>query len=484
MAFVGSACCLAAAACREDAVTTTSLADSVEAAAVLSQPPGEGELIGNVLLNGALASGYYVTLTAIDEPTQERLVEFDGSMWASPNRHNGRAWMFEWIDPRADGACGNLANYLAGNINARGAELHWKNPTTPPSGKEKHCIRPGQYELRISTNSGGLNPIKTVRIDYVPTHAVAIPNTILGETEHLEILNYDTTDYAWQDIFVIVETGSVGGSDNPILYIQNSGKTPYSSSFSDQADPGGSKFDYFHFSSRASTTSIPATANGRLLSRLWWDATAPSLRSGFWDSHDQKGVIRIHQFLEVTSTGTYDVGLETMRPSEQPLTAPQYTRPVGIEVPVPALPSVSTWVSGPDMLQPTEPTGYSWTQQASGGVPAYHYGNWSFYRYPGPETLVGFGTGYDRTVSPTASPYVFRLRAGVTDDSAQTAVGKYFVEVIEPGGGGGALVDSGSDGVRLANGTCGQRPPSGPERQRWLEWVFEHRQARVERCRY
>jgi hypothetical protein len=196
-------------------------------------------------------------------------------------------------------------------------------------------------------------------------------------------------------------------------------------------------------------------------------------------------VIRLHQFLEATASKTFQVGLETRRPVEQPLSAPEYSRPVSISVPIPAPTSLLTAISGTDLMSPSAPESATWTQQASQGVPAYQYGSWAYYRYPGPEVPgVGFGSSYERTVDPTTTPYVFRLKAEASDALPQPALGKWFVEVVPGGGGGGAAatVEPRTPGVRLADGSCGSRPPSGFRRQQWLEWVFNNRQGRVETC--
>jgi len=462
--------------------------------AIVVQPPGEGELLGDVLLNGqpTTDSTLYVLLIPFNSETASRLVGWGDLMWVSPTKHNGRSFMFEWIDPRADGACGSLESYLAGDSLARGAEQHWRSPTAPPTGKEKHCIRPGRYTLVLSHSALGNNPIKSVEFDYVPLRGVPgngypVADYSTGGVSRTEELDYDATSYMWSDVFVMFDLdSSSSGSDTPILYIENQYNNPYSLQFNGSNSAGGSKFDYFRFNSRASTTTT--SGFGRLLSRLWWDRNDLADRSGFYDAHSQTtGLIRTHQFLDATASRLYDVGLETMRPSEQPQAAPTITWPVSITVPVPPPPALSSIISGPDILAPTVPETSAWTQSASSGVPAYNYGGWFYYLSPGPEVPDGSGTEYSRVVAPTSSPYVFKLRAVASDQAPQSANAKYFVEVVQGGGGGGGGAAAPTTpqyrGVRLQDGSCGPRPPSGALRQQWLEWVFEQRAGRVETCR-
>jgi hypothetical protein len=448
---------------------------------------GEGELLGDVLLNGLSTtdSGYYVFLETRNDETDSRLVIWSGGMWVSPAKHNGRNFMFEWIDPRADGACGNLTAYLAGDTTARSNELHWASATSPPViRKERHCIRPGQYRLYLSRNAAGEDPIKVVEFDYVPLRgspysALPVTNTSAGTTDNVEELDYDATSYAWSDVFIHFDVGNPGGTDAATLYAENEGGDPYLTIFTDQPGLGGTPFDYFRFSSRASTSST--SGFGRLLSRLWWDGSFASDRSGFYDSHSQTtGLIRTHQFTNVQVSVTRVVGLETMRPSEQPASAASVTRAVAITVPQPPPPPFQNDISGPELLQPTAPTLYTWWQSPSGGIQPYSLDSWFKYVLPGPEILVGSGFKHKRTVAPTTVWYILRLRAVATDASPQTDDASWFVEVGPPAGGGAAPLTA--QGVRLEDGRCGPRPSPGRQRQAWLHWVFTARAARVEFC--
>jgi hypothetical protein len=392
--------------------------------------------------------------------------------------------MFDWIDPRADGACGSIREYVQGNLNARGSEVHWGGPTSPPSGKEMHCIRPGTYLLTLTKNGVVL---RTFVVDYVPEHGVPNGSLLISDTaapEYIGATDYSDTTYNWEDVWVTFDLGAGGGSDIARVRVDNGGSDPYSNpTFVGDPAPSGGKFDYFRISSRTSTTS--GVGHGRLLSRLYWDVGGNLAKgSGYYDSHSQSnGLLRIHQFSDAQQSQDYSLGLETMRPQESPADTPTTSVPIGITVsePPPPPPPLANAISGPDLVTPSTPTSYQWEQSASGGVPPYSYGLWRYYRYPGPETTVGTGKFFTLVVAPTVSAYVFRLKATVSDGALSSLTARYFVEVMPAGKG--LLAPGGLDGVRFPDGSCRLRPTQSAARQRWLSWVFESRQGLEEPCR-
>ena len=448
---------------------------------------GQGELLGDVFNNGSaiVDSNWTVELAPRNQPTADRLGPYwSGEMWVSPTRH-GRTFMFEWIDPQADGACGSLSSYLANDTTARGGELHRVARNIPPSGIERHCIRPGEYTLTILQQN---HVVRTIDVDYVPVRGAAgsgfpVFNATAGEAEYVEELNYDATQYMWSDLVVNFDVGTPSTVDTPRLLIENIHGNPYADTFVNDASPSGTTLDYFRFSSRTSSSSI--IGSGRLLSRLFWNSRMLSSRTGYWDSHSNAGVIRTHQFHDdVTETRVDSVGLDTRRPSETPVASPAYWRTIALSVSTPPIQTLRVFISGPDLLDPTETVTETWTATADYGVDPYTYGKWYYFRYPGPESVADSGDTHVRDISPTSTPYVFRLRATAADVSPQSATGKYFVEVVPPGGGGDGIMGRGGNiTVRLSDGTCGERPTSGPMRQAWLQWVFEQRAGQVEECR-
>jgi hypothetical protein len=108
--------------------------------------------------------GYYVTLQPWDSATASRLRSPQSiSMWGNPSMSR----MWEWYDPKAGGACGNLSSYLQGDTTARQHEGHWSGPNSPPdtTKKERHCIRPGVYEFSVAD--------KTFVVDYLSVESAS-----------------------------------------------------------------------------------------------------------------------------------------------------------------------------------------------------------------------------------------------------------------------------------------------------------------------
>lgn len=133
--------------------------------------------------------------------------------------------------------------------------------------------------------------------------------------------------------------------------------------------------------------------------------------------------------------------------------------------------TLSVTIDGPDMI--TTSGTYEWTGSVSGGVAPYEQ-RWYYYRSPGPNTYVGSGSSYSRTVEVNpGDAYIFRLTDSTTDAASEKVRALYFVEVEDGGDGLQADERQGvAQYVRLQDGTCGLRPPSGPLRQAWLAWLF------------
>ncbi len=454
---------------------------------------GEGELLGNIYNNGALltANDWYVQLTPNDSATSRRLHFWSGTMWASPTKHGGRSeWMYSWIDPRHQGACGDEYHYVHGqtiDLAARDTEIHWSGPNQPPNPaeKEKHCIQPGHYTLTLMHD---VEAYKAIPIDYVPgafgeTARVSIWNSTACVYEDIEMQNYDDTSYMYHDLVASADISAAYGHHS-VLYADSAGDTPYADTvFSDAGTLGGSPYTWFRFSSAPSTTTGITDPNGRLLSRLYWDSTNQFSRTGFWDSHSGRGyMMRIHQFSNATMTKTFWVGLEGMTPDRAPAVAPDTMRPIAITVGQ-GPPPLSNWISGPDLIGATGT--YVWYQFGVGGHPPYNYGNWYYCRerYLAPTmvyycpvmTQVGQGSSYSRAVTANEH-YVFDLKAQATDSVGTQAQAWYAVEVL-PGG-----LQARSANVRLQDGSCGQRPAGRTARQQWLRWVLEANKGFVVSC--
>lgn len=425
------------AACTSDALITTDSPLSLQRGmSTLAPGGGEGELVGDMFINGAYITdtGYTVRLEAANPETSQRLHDYNASMWVSPTFHGGSYHMFAWIDPRHQGACGTEYQYVSGDTIHRGAEQHWVNAHTPPSAtaKEKHCIQPGTYTLKIFHN-GSL--YKQFDVDYVPIMNAqgdrrVVYNANAGVDEAIEKYDYNDTSYLHHDLDIRIDIGNPGYVDTPVLYGDAAGGNPYAQGdFYDNGSLSGNHHTWFRFSSIASTTTESSAHQGRLLSRIFWDSAGNILdRSGFWDSHSWDGIIRVHQFMTDTlATRNYVVGLETLRPDEQPRTTPEVTRAILIEGPAPAL---SVVVEGPAQVSFS---GYcTWTAVPSGGVSPFHY-QWYYRRQGQSELPVGSdANSYTRFITVEPTGYVVWIRAVVTDAAQKTA---QDIQLVEVGGG-------------------------------------------------
>lgn len=281
----------------------------------------EEEFFGNVYQNGVrtLSNAYRAVLVAADPVTSSRLIPpHSDNVWADPNPLG--SWMYGWFDPKGGGLCGDLANYQAGNLSARGDEIHRPNPGVPPTGKETHCIRPGSYQFTLQ-GSG-----KSFLIDYLQSAAHPsgstrlIDNSTAGVAEAVEPTTYaDINNFS--DYIVHVDVTPGGHSDQPVLDVDNALADPYKTTFANSASPSGNENDHFRFSTARSTSSWNLTGpRGRALTRLYWDfGTILNPSTGYYDAHSDLSKIRWHRFADhVATSRNAQVGIELMRPDEQP----------------------------------------------------------------------------------------------------------------------------------------------------------------------
>jgi hypothetical protein len=166
---------------------------------------------------------------------------------------------------------------------------------------------------------------------------------------------------------------------------------------------------------------------GRLLSRIYWDSAGDiNDQTGFWDSHSADGVIRIHQFMTDTmATRNYVVGLETMRPDEQPRTAPEVTRIISIQgPPPPAFDSVH--VGGPRTVKPNQ-TSCEWETYTYGGQSPFNY-RW-YLRIGTSWKLIGL----DRILDWQVGTSSFTIK-GEAADAAQRTRSETVAVTVTPSG--------------------------------------------------
>lgn len=216
----------------------------------------EPEVFGDIYVNGVRTEdpGYYIELQP-DEETTGRLPHYSAWMWADTaagDQQHPKAWMFGWFDPKASGNCGGSLEAYP-DTNNRLDEIHWSGPGTPPSGKEKHCIRPGRYELRVWYGEGQLR--KHLWIDYIPLvpgaggHAKRIWNSTYGIYEALEAVDYDDPSNVWIDVVAQIDLTPGPFQDSSVLDAQNAGPSdPYGGTFANQSPLSGTDLDWFRFS--------------------------------------------------------------------------------------------------------------------------------------------------------------------------------------------------------------------------------------------
>jgi hypothetical protein len=277
----------------------------------------EGEFIGNLFVNEEKsAQGYYVTLEPGDSATASRLRSpQSASMWGNPSMSR----MWEWYDPKAGGACGNLSSYLQGDTTARQHEAHWSGPSSPPdtTKKERHCIRPGVYEFSVAG--------KTFLADYLSVKSASggvlwVWNETAGVYEALEGDPDDTVN-VWVDLLANVDLGAGTPGESRVLSVENAGAHPDTTVFEDQENPSGRLQDWFRFSVAGSSSEWSGDESGTALVRLYWDFGRDiSVATNYYDPLSPTSqIIRLHRFLDqVDSTRDVSVGLELMRPDEEP----------------------------------------------------------------------------------------------------------------------------------------------------------------------
>lgn len=276
-----------------------------------SGPHDDGEIFGNVYVNGERWCGTSEAsfLLQPDDATKQRLNLNHWSPVLSFNAAFDRN--FEWWDPGAtDGPC------IGGTVE------DWRSsgPTTNEvshdthSGKERHCIRPGRYNF-----TGPFRP--QFPVDYLQFSPDSVANGTAGVTEAVERIVIDPDlEGHYADLIIDVDSTGVPGSESAVLDIQNAKLKPDSQNFANETNPAGNATHWFRFSTRRSTWQWKTTNPGFALVRLYFDSVNVNRATGYYYDRDAgKGAIRVYRFPNPrTATREYKVGLEIMRPDEQP----------------------------------------------------------------------------------------------------------------------------------------------------------------------
>lgn len=293
----------------------------------LTPAPQQGEVYGSIFINGGRScTTHEINLTPYpDAAARLHMPTYKSSVTATA------AWrdMFEWWEPMAGAPCTAAGKTLQDYEN-EGSTL--PEVAHSSGGVEGHCVRPGKYSF------DGAN--RVMDVEYLQIRLQPITHSVLGELMHIETNPYQsgTTDVGWVDLIIDTDLTPGSWTDTPVLEIQlapDQGQV-YTGAFADQSNPSGSASDLFRFNAGRSTTTWPsALAGGRIqsvLGRLWLDGTNPALTTGFYSIRPEgRSVVRLLRFPNPkTPTKQYVVGLELMRPDEQPAPAPTVTRTVTI----------------------------------------------------------------------------------------------------------------------------------------------------------
>jgi len=322
--------------CSEESPTEpVSQSTTVLSQRFLDKPP-EAEFIGVLYSSEGVretSTDYWIMMRPYDALTRGRIHGHQDSIqWLNPDEADAGPWMYGFYMPPAGGPCsiaGTLLVYQTGNPADRGDEVHRPGPGLEPSGPEGHCIVPGRWEITFTLGQEQI--VKQLVIDYLqPRHQAGAPgfdlmvsNQETGQLERIESLEYLLTSGVYVDLILHhdLTPGSFVETDD--LYVENAQGQPYGTVFDDEANPTGANTDHFRFSvSEDGSTwgeGEGAEAWGSALARLFWDMTDIGFATGFYTLDDGNGsLIRIHRFTEFTSPRTVQVGLELMRPDEQP----------------------------------------------------------------------------------------------------------------------------------------------------------------------
>jgi CARDB len=291
------------------------------------EPGGqEGEIIGSIFEGGLPScSAWSVSLTPYaDAQSHLHMASYKSTL--TTDWHFGR--MFEWWDPLAGVPCassdGTLSRFLT---NGSGSG---EVPHATQGSQEGHCVRPGRY--RFTGPGDGV-----FDVDYVQGSIHYVTNTVTQEREWVESAVYDPSNNGvWEDLVINRDITNVHPGDNPVLEIQTADpqtNDPYSPSFfTNDPAPSGTAETWFRFSTSRSVSNWTIDQTGVALARLYFDGTDLTQTTGYYTYRPENSpIIRLHRFPNPSvATKQYVVGLELMRPDEEPADQPTVTRTVTI----------------------------------------------------------------------------------------------------------------------------------------------------------
>jgi hypothetical protein len=293
---------------------------------VVSSGIGEGEFFGSVFYDGAWpcdAIGNDVVLTRVSGGGE---LPFSGTL--TPDPRFRIMWEF-WDVKAGDGPC-----------SAQPRQTERDHVDDPGGLPEAHCVKPGVYHWSGPGRAGN----KEFQVDYL--HGIntqplfhAVHQNAGGGPQALAVATSAVPSggsYGYMDVMVNTDLGSTTYSDTArveIDAVSSFSQTP----FVDASAPSGTSSDWFRFYVSRSWTDwdgqsdqLNSYRGGRTLAKLFYrQGTSGSwlALTNYYDHRSETSeVVRAQQFAGPVcpaTVRTYQVGIDLMRPDEEPSDVPQ-----------------------------------------------------------------------------------------------------------------------------------------------------------------
>lgn len=279
----------------------------------------EGEIYGNFYVNEYRSCPNAGVALYPYLATQARLHYTSYAPELSVQTSNNYVKDFEWWDPLGGGMCGpSVATYVSSGSSSAEAIHAGSGP------QEGHCVRPGVY---LFTDGD-----REFDVEYIQPSGTLVTNLSTGNAEAVETVAYDPNSLYFMDLVINVDRGT--SPPNPGKSAQlhiDAQPDPYEPNFTNQTSPVGTKDTWFRFSTAHSASNWAGLGGGRALARLYWDTTDPGAVSPFYDFLPEGvRVMRLKKYPNpTTASKVYTVGLELMRPDEEPA-GPTVTRTITV----------------------------------------------------------------------------------------------------------------------------------------------------------
>lgn len=308
----------------------------------LTPDQGEGEIFGSIYLDEErdCDAGQEITLTQAGS-----LSPYNSTLQASSDYD--LMWEF-WDTAASDGPCRG----------SRDAETPHA-PAPSPTNKEEHCVTRGAYTF-VGPSRGGGSSSRTIPLDYLGI-AGSVSDTSRGEVgRNGYVAGFDGESPAtvpW-DLVVNTDLGSTTYSDTAVLHVDAS-TSPNSAVFGHMPSISVDTSFVFRFAAyRSNTDWIPNDSEmaerGRYLARLYYRVGPGSWHAmtRYYDPNPEGGgIIRKYRLPGPSSCPgasiTYTVGLEVLRPDEDPANTPETSDSAQRQV------TVTCPAATPNLMPPT-----------------------------------------------------------------------------------------------------------------------------------